>query len=153
VHRPRRRRLELITTCRDATSTHNIAIHAYVFMGNHLLLTSISDTSFPNHARHRQRCVPVFNLRHGCSGTHRQGHSKSCQVDAECHVLTVHCYIELNPVRVGGAKNGPSSTVDPVFTPTWELLREKAGHLQESHLPPAETRRQRLAQRVDEGGA
>jgi putative transposase len=46
-----------------------------------------------------QRYVPAFNRRHGRTGTLWEGRFKSCLVDSERYLLTVHRYIELNPVR------------------------------------------------------
>jgi len=46
-----------------------------------------------------QRYVPAFNRMHGRTGTLWEGRFKSCLVDSERYLLTVHRYIELNPVR------------------------------------------------------
>ncbi|MCC8448311.1 hypothetical protein [Xanthomonas translucens] len=46
-----------------------------------------------------QRYVPVFNRKHGRTGTLWEGRFKSCIVDLERYLLRVHRYIELNPVR------------------------------------------------------
>ena len=86
----------------DAASAHDIAIHAYVFMGNHihLLLTSPRPDVLSRVMRNTGQCyVQAFNRRHRRSGTLWQGRFKSCLVDTERYLMTVYRYIELNPVR------------------------------------------------------
>ncbi|OOG54110.1 transposase [Rhodanobacter sp. B05] len=91
----------------DAADAHDIAIHAYVFMGNHihLLLTSTQPDALSQAMRNTGQCyVQAFNRRHGRSGTLWQGRFKSCLVDTERYVMTVYRYIELNPVRAAMAE-------------------------------------------------
>lgn len=86
----------------DAANTHDIAIHAYVFMGNHihLLLTSPQPNALSRAMRNIGQCyVQAFNRRHRRSSTLWQGRFKSCLVDTERYLMTVYRYIELNPVR------------------------------------------------------
>jgi putative transposase len=86
----------------DATTSHDIAVHAYVFMGNHihLLLTSPQPDALSRVMRNTGQCyVQAFNRRHRRSGTLWQGRFKSCLVDTEQYMMTVYRYIELNPVR------------------------------------------------------
>lgn len=81
---------------------HGIAVHAYVFMGNHvhLLLTSPECDGLSRAMRNAGQCyVQAFNKRHRRSGTLWQGRYKSCLVDTERYLMTVYRYIELNPVR------------------------------------------------------
>lgn len=86
----------------DAAHEHDIAGHAYVFMGNHvhLLLTSPQRDALSRTMRNVGQCyVQAFSRRHRRSGTLWQGRFKSCLVDSERYLLTVYRYIELNPVR------------------------------------------------------
>lgn len=86
----------------DAAISHDIAVHAYVFMGNHihLLLTSPQPEALSRVMRNTGQCyVQAFNRRHRRSGTLWQGRFKSCLVDTERYMMTVYRYIELNPVR------------------------------------------------------
>lgn len=86
----------------DVTDEHGIAVHAYVFMGNHvhLLLTSPECGALSRVMRNVGQCyVQAFNKRHRRSGTLWQGRFKSCLVDSERYLMTVYRYIELNPVR------------------------------------------------------
>ena len=86
----------------EAVASHDIAVHVYVFMGNHihLLLTSPQPGALSRAMRHAGQChVQAFNRRHRRSGTLWQGRFKSCLVDTERYVMTVYRYIELNPVR------------------------------------------------------
>lgn len=86
----------------DAAKTHDIEVHAYVFMGNHihLLLTSPQPDALSRAMRNTGQCyVQAFNRRHRRSGTLGQGRFKSCLVDTERYMMMVYRYIELNPVR------------------------------------------------------
>ncbi|MEP7186973.1 MAG: transposase [Rhodanobacter sp.] len=86
----------------DAATTYGIAVHAYVFMGNHihLLLTSPQPDALSLAMRNTGQCyVKSFNRRHRRSGTLWQGRFKSCLVDTQRYLMTVYRYIELSPVR------------------------------------------------------
>lgn len=86
----------------DAMDEHRIAVHAYVFMGNHvhLLLTSPESGALSCAMRNVGQCyVQAFNKRHNRSGTLWQGRFKSCLVNSDHYLMTVYRYIELNPVR------------------------------------------------------
>jgi putative transposase len=86
----------------EAMSEHQIAVHAYVFMGNHvhLLLTPADRNALSRAMRNVGQCyVQAFNKRHRRSGTLWQGRYKSCLVDTDRYLMTVYRYIELNPVR------------------------------------------------------
>ncbi len=90
----------------DALAEQDIALHAYVLMTNHvhLLLTSPAAGRLSiAMSRLGQRYVPNFNRKHGRTGTLWEGRFKSCLVDSENYLLTVHRYIELNPVRAAMA--------------------------------------------------
>jgi putative transposase len=78
--------------------------------------------------RFGQCYVQAFNLRHRRVGPLGQGRFKSCIVDSEAYLMTVYCYIELNPVRAAmteHAEDYPWSSVranlslrtDPMVTP------------------------------------
>ena len=101
----------------EAFAETGIALHAYVLMGNHvhLLLTAPAPGALSAAmCRLGRRYVPWFNRRHGRTGTLWEGRFKSCLVDSERYFLTVHRYIELNPVRAGIAarpENHPWSSV------------------------------------------
>lgn len=86
----------------EATAECGIAVHAYVFMGNHvhLLLTPSSGGGLARAMRKAGHCyVQAFNHRHGRSGPLWQGRFKSCLIDSERYLMAVYRYIELNPVR------------------------------------------------------
>ena len=86
----------------ESLAEGNIALHAYVLMGNHvhLLLTAPAPGALSRAmCRLGRRYVPWFNRRHGRTGTLWEGRFKSCLVDSERYFLNVHRYIELNPVR------------------------------------------------------
>jgi putative transposase len=82
----------------------DVAIHAWVFMTNHvhLLVTPATGdgVSYLMQALGR-RYVRYFNYSYRRSGTLWEGRFKSCVVDAEDYLLLCQRYIELNPVRAG----------------------------------------------------
>jgi putative transposase len=88
----------------EAADKHGLAIHAYVWMTNHIHLLatpeaedSISKT-FQSVGR---RYVQYFNYAYKRSGTLWEGRYRATVVDSERYLLTVMRYIELNPVRAG----------------------------------------------------
>lgn len=86
----------------EGMSEHDVPVHAYVFMGNHihLLVTPPKRHALSRAMRHVGQCyVRAFNRRHRRVGTLWQGRFKSCLVDSERYLMTVYRYIELNPVR------------------------------------------------------
>lgn len=87
---------------RDACAKHEVAIHAFMLMDNHvhLLLAASRSGQISFAMRAVGQChVQAFNARHGRSGGLWQGRFKSCLVDSEPYLLKVMRYIELNPVR------------------------------------------------------
>ena len=83
---------------------HGVAVHAWVFMTNHvhLLLTPQTPTgvSVMMQSIGRQY-VRYFNQAYSRTGTLWEGRFRSCPVEAETYLLTCQRYIELNPVRAG----------------------------------------------------
>jgi len=83
---------------------YDVALHAYVFMTNHihLLATPGTATSLPKMMQGIGRVyVQYFNWRHRRTGTLWEGRYKAAIVDDERYLLTCMRYIELNPVRAG----------------------------------------------------
>ncbi|MEF3192276.1 MAG: transposase [Campylobacterales bacterium] len=81
-----------------------IAIHAYVWMDNHvhLLVTTPNQEAASRWIQSVGRTyVARFNTRHQRSGTLWEGRFKSSLVDSETYLITCMRYIELNPVRAG----------------------------------------------------
>lgn len=91
----------------EASIRHGVAIHAWVFMTNHVHLLATPETRdglskmMQVVGRHYVR---YFNHRYRCTGTLWEGRFKSCVVDAEEYLLVCQRYIELNPVRAGMVK-------------------------------------------------
>lgn len=86
----------------NAAHEAGIAVHAYVFMGNHVhLLVTLHDRDVLSLAMRRlgQCYVQAFNHRHRRSGPLWQGRFKSCLVDTDRYLIAVYRYIEMNPVR------------------------------------------------------
>lgn len=89
---------------REACRKHDVDVHAFVLMDNHIhLLLSANQAGRVSLAMRAagQAHVQAFNWRYGRSGTLWQGRYKSCLVDTDHYLLTVMRYIELNPVRAG----------------------------------------------------
>ena len=80
------------------------AVHAYVFMTNHvhLLITPATGTAISYLMQSLGRkYVQYFNWRHRRTGTLWEGRYKATLIDTEAYLLTCYRYIELNPVRAG----------------------------------------------------
>lgn len=117
---------------------HQVALHAYVLMGNHvhLLATPSTQVGLANAMRMQgNNYVQAFNQRHERSGPLWQGRFHSSMVDSDSYLLSVYRYIELNPVRAGmaaDAEDHPWSSVhgnlqcrdDPMLTehPAFQAL-------------------------------
>lgn len=85
------------TSCR-----HDCAIHAYVFMTNHvhLLVTPTDAQGVPRLMQAAgRRYVRYVNDRYRRTGTLWEGRYKSTLINSERYLLTCARYIELNPVR------------------------------------------------------
>lgn len=116
---------------------HEVAVHAFVLMGNHVhLLMTPADTGSLALAMRKvgQMYAQGFNERHGRSGTLWQGRYGSCIVQTERYFLEVLRYIELNPVR--------AAMVASAETYPWSSVRV---HLGQSHDPVVTLHEQYLA--------
>jgi putative transposase len=81
-----------------------VAVHAYVLMGNHvhLLVTPRFEGGVAAMIQDMGRTyVRTINSLHGRTGTLWEGRFKSSLVDTETYLMACHRYIELNPVRAG----------------------------------------------------
>ena len=91
----------------DAANTHAVAIHAYVFMTNHVhVLASPRDAQglsklFQSVGR---RYVQYFNQVHARTGTLWEGRYRATVVHAEDYLLMCMRYIEMNAARAGVVK-------------------------------------------------
>lgn len=86
----------------EFSQKHRVAIHAWVFMTNHvhLLATPESPDGLSKMMQSLGRqYVRYFNYSYKRTGTLWEGRFKSCVVDAENYLLICQRYIELNPVR------------------------------------------------------
>ena len=92
----------------DASRRHELAIHAYVLMTNHLhlLASPASAESLPKTMQSLgRRYVQYFNYRYRRTGTLWEGRYRATVVDAESYLFECMRYIELNPVRAGMVAN------------------------------------------------
>lgn len=83
---------------------YQVAIHAWVFMTNHvhLLATPATANGISRMMQTLGRYyVPYFNQAYCRTGTLWEGRFKSCLIDADEYLLVCQRYIELNPVRAG----------------------------------------------------
>ncbi len=85
----------------ESLRRYEVALHAYVLMGNHYHL--IAETRRPNLGRWMHWLTTAytvyFNRRHHRTGHLFQGRYKSIVVDAEGYLLSLSRYVHLNPVR------------------------------------------------------
>jgi putative transposase len=88
----------------DAAKRNGLAIHAYVFMTNHihLLASPSTEESIPKTLQSLgRRYVQYFNYRYERTGTLWEGRYRATIVEAETYLFECMRYIELNPVRAG----------------------------------------------------
>lgn len=88
----------------ESAEKHDLAIHAYVWMTNHvhLLASPGKDDSISKVFQSvGRRYVQYFNHTYKRSGTLWEGRYRATVVDSEQYLLTLMRYIELNPVRAG----------------------------------------------------
>lgn len=88
----------------DNARKFDVAVHAYVLMGNHfhLLVTPKTDTGLPGMMQAVGRSyVRYFNDLHERSGTLWEGRYRSTLIQTDRYLLACMAYIDLNPVRAG----------------------------------------------------
>jgi len=93
---------------REGAEKYSIAIHAWVFMTNHVhLLMTPSDTNGISGCMQLlgRTYVRSYNYRYRRTGTLFEGRFKSCLVQAQNYLLACQRYIELNPMRGGMVKD------------------------------------------------
>ena len=94
----------LLDLLKEHAAKHEVAIHAYVLMSNHLhlLATPATPEGVPRMMQGVGRSyVRYFNRRHHRSGTLWEGRYRSTLIQAERYLLACMAYIDLNPVRAG----------------------------------------------------
>ena len=88
----------------DYSKKYRVAIHAWVFMTNHVHLMVTPETNDGVSKMMQmvgRQYVRYFNYHYKRTGTLWEGRFKSCVVDEENYLLICQRYIELNPVRAG----------------------------------------------------
>lgn len=88
----------------EGVERYGVAIHAWVFMTNHLhlLATPENQDSIPRMMQHLGRTyVPYFNRKYERTGGLFEGRYYHHPVQTNNHFLNCSKYIELNPVRAG----------------------------------------------------
>jgi len=88
----------------DAAKRNGLAIHAYVFMTNHIhvLASPATEECIPKTLQSLgRRYVQYFNYRYQRTGTLWEGRYRATIVEAETYLFECMRYIELNPVRAG----------------------------------------------------
>jgi putative transposase len=97
-------RREYLSLLLESSREHQVAVHSYVLMDNHvhLLITPSSAEGMSAMMQQVGRTyVRRFNDRHERSGTLFEGRYRSGLVQTERHLLICMAYIDLNPVRAG----------------------------------------------------
>ncbi len=119
---------------RKAAQRWDVAIHAWVFMSNHvhILMTPAHEGGI-SRLMHQlgSNYVRYFNQRTGRSGTLWEGRFRSCLVQDDEYLLQCHRYIELNPVRAGMVEH-------PAEYP-WSSYRSNADGVPSNLLTPHPT--------------
>lgn len=104
IFRDRRDRERFKSFLRDAIDEQGVALHAYVFMTNHVhLLATPAESGAVGRSMQSlgRRYVQYFNYRYGRSGTLWEGRYRATAIDTERYLLCCYRYVELNPVRAG----------------------------------------------------
>lgn len=86
----------------NLAASHNVAVHAYVLMGNHahLLMSSEKPGAISTVMRRLGQCyAQAFNQKYCRTGPLWEGRFKSCLVEPDRYLLRVYRYIELKPVH------------------------------------------------------
>lgn len=106
----------------ESSLKHDVAIHAYVLMDNHvhLLCTPGQDESLSQLMQTvGRRYVRWFNRRHARTGTLWEGRFRSSLIETDRYLIACQRYIETNPVRAG--------MVEAVADWTWSSHRHNVG--------------------------
>ena len=88
----------------EAAGRFGLAIHAYVWMTNHIHLLATptyADSISKTFQSAGRKYVQYFNYTYRRSGTLWEGRYRATVIDSERYLLSVMRYIELNPVRAG----------------------------------------------------
>lgn len=88
----------------EAAGRFGLAIHAYVWMTNHIHLLATptdADSISKTFQSAGRKYVQYFNYTYRRSGTIWEGRYRATVVDSERYMLSIMRYIELNPVRAG----------------------------------------------------
>jgi putative transposase len=89
---------------REAARMHQVAVHAFVLMTNHvhLLVTPACESGVASMMQSLGRSyVRYINIVYRRTGTLWEGRYKASLVSSDAYFLAVMRYIELNPVRAG----------------------------------------------------
>ena len=118
-------------TLHQASHRFRCAIHAYVFMTNHVhLLITPEDDSGPSRMMQLigRQYVRYVNTRNHRTGTLWEGRFRSSLIDSDRYLLTCSRYVELNPVRAqmvhdadqyrwSSYRHNAFGDADPLITP------------------------------------
>ncbi len=88
----------------EAAGRAGLAIHAYVWMRNHIHLLATptyADSISRAFQSAGRKYTQYFNQKYNRSGALMEGRYRATVVDSERYLLSVMRYIELNPVRAG----------------------------------------------------
>jgi putative transposase len=89
---------------RDASVAHQVSIHAYALLDDHVHLLATPQVASGLSALMQavgRRYVAAFNRRHGRRGTLWEGRFRATVIEPERYLLPCMSYIELHPVRHG----------------------------------------------------
>ena len=99
-----RDREQFLAMLQESAAAHQVAVHAYVLMDNHVHLLASPERP-EGLSRMMQslgrRYVGWFNHRYERSGTLWEGRFRAALIEGEHHLMACIRYIELNPLRAG----------------------------------------------------
>lgn len=113
----------MLSLIRSASRDCDVAIHAYVLMGNHfhLLATPATASGLSMLMQSLGRSyVRYYNDCYQRTGTLWQGRFRATVIDSERHLFTCMAYIDLNPVRAG--------LVSAPGDYSWSSYQHNSGH-------------------------
>lgn len=97
-------RLLFLQILRESSVEHQVNIHAYALLDDHVHLLATPQAASGLSAMMQafgRRYVAAFNRRHGQHGTLWEGRFRATVIEPERYLLACMSYIELHPVRHG----------------------------------------------------
>ncbi len=107
IFRRRNDRLEFLSKIQSACEKYNAMVHAYCLMDNHyhLLIETLEGDISSIMQKVQSGYANWFRAKYKQIGPLFQGRYKSVLVENHAYLITLSCYIHLNPVRAKMVEN------------------------------------------------